>query len=748
MTLFLIIFAIVAFLTLCVLVSDKKYPTAVLLLLASAVMVYFYFFNTYIFLLIFSLVCFILCPVILYKTLNKSSPKKLYKNFYKRWREISVANFETIQVMKNISPYIDKIYESDTNSQKYREELPYGRMTYFLNFFNSSLDQEEPLYFSPKRSLNNDELREYGTLITTSGVYISHQVDKSENGVLNVFLPFNAVIGTQRLLGNKKNPPSLRFFYANGDYMGKMLNQRLTSIPIENLQELYSSIVGCGISKSMYENKVYNYEDVIREQEEKFWNENTSQGYAKAFEAAGVGATLGEHAKMYDAVRNNMNQIQGHGTAAEYANTVIDKLQGKNAVQIGGDNAKDGADRVVTNANGQTTLIQSKYCQTPRETLKSAFDDHDYPLDMKIEVPRDQYNDCVNILQRKIDNGDYESKGIMKGDRAEKYLKKGHITYQDSKNIAIAGRVEGIFTDIGGAIVCSAGAGSITALLTFAVCKWNGMETKDAALESLKTGVAVIGKSTIIYVAAMQLSRKTMVADIASVFAKSGAKTVTNPVYKISENIAAKISKSALAKTAVGQKMGLASMTGKAVISGTVVAVVTFGPDIVRALRGRISFKQLLKNSAVGASGIAGAAIGQAVIPIPILGAMIGGAVAGFAAKKALDHFVEDDAIAMFAILKEEFIDVVPSSGLNEKEFNEVVSLTISNSKLTKLLQEMYAYGNSREYARENIVCLAVQGVLAKRAAITEEMYDDGLTIIVSDTDYGSEPEEQFATAT
>lgn len=747
MTPFLIIFAVVAFLTLCVLVSGKKYPTAVLLLLASAVMVYFYFTNTYIFLLVFSIVCLILCPVILYKTLNKSSPKKLYKNFYKRWKEISAANFETIQVMKNITSYIDKIYESDTNSQKYREELPYGRMTYFLNFFNSSLDQEEPLYFSPKRSLNNDELREYGTLITTSGMYISHQVDKSENGVLNVFLPFSAVIGTQRLLGNKKNPPSLRFFYANGDYNGKMLNQRLTSIPVEVLQELYSSIVGCGISKAMYENMVYNYEDIIRQQEEKFWDENTAQGYAKAFEAAGVGATLGEHAKVYNAVKNTMNEIRGHGPAAEYANTVVDRLQGKNAVHIGGNNALNGADRMITSITGEQTLIQSKYCKTAEITINNAFSNkHDYPLDMKIEVPRDQYNDCVNILQERIDNGHYEHKGIHKGDRAEKYLKKGHITYQDSKNIAIAGRVEGVFTDIGGAIVCSAGVGSITALLTFAVCKWNGMETKDAALESLKSGIAVIGKSTIIYVAAMQLSRKTMVADIASVFAKSGAKTVTNPVYKISENIAAKISKSALAKTAVGQKMGLASMTGKAVISGTVVAVVTFGPDIVRALRGRISFKQLLKNSAVGASGIAGAAIGQAIIPIPIVGAMIGGAVAGFAAKKTLDHFVEDDAIAMFAILKEEFIDVVPSSGLNQEEFNEVVSMTISNPKLTKLLQEMYAYGDSREYARENIICTAVQGVLTKRAVITEEMYDDGMTVIVSDTD--SEPEELFATAT
>ena len=49
---------------------------------------------------------------------------------------------------------------------------------------------------------------------------------------------------------------------------------------------------------------------------------------------------------------------------------------------------------------------------------------------------------------------------------------------------------------------------------------------------------------------------------------------------------------------------------------------------------GRISPKQLAKNATVGAAGLAGAAIGQTIIPIPVVGGMIGGALSSFIAKK------------------------------------------------------------------------------------------------------------------
>ena len=52
---------------------------------------------------------------------------------------------------------------------------------------------------------------------------------------------------------------------------------------------------------------------------------------------------------------------QGHGFAAEQSNNRIDRLMGKDAQIIGGDNAKNGADRIV-----QGQQIQTKYCGTGR----------------------------------------------------------------------------------------------------------------------------------------------------------------------------------------------------------------------------------------------------------------------------------------------------------------------------------------------------------------------------------------------
>ena len=245
------------------------------------------------------------------------------------------------------------------------------------------------------------------------------------------------------------------------------------------------------------------------------------------------------------------------------------------------------------------------------------------------------------------------------------------------------------------------------------------MNTKEAAQNSILTFAKVVGKSTAVFMITMQLSRKKVI----NIFSSTKNSSFNNPFYSASEKLANKISNSNFAKSKIGTKIGLNNIKGKAVISGAVTAAVTFGPDICRALVGRISFKQLMKNSAIGASGIAGAAIGQTVIPIPIVGAMIGGSFASFVAKKALDHFVEDDAIEMFAILKEEFIDIIPMSGLNESEFNEVVNMTLAHKKLDRVLRDMYAYGDSREYAREYIISKAVQYIYMMREQITEATY-------------------------
>lgn len=60
---------------------------------------------------------------------------------------------------------------------------------------------------------------------------------------------------------------------------------------------------------------------------------------------------------------------QGHGYAAEQANNLYDILTGKDAKIVGGDNAKDGPDRMVNGVN-----IQTKYCHDAASSVQAAFE--------------------------------------------------------------------------------------------------------------------------------------------------------------------------------------------------------------------------------------------------------------------------------------------------------------------------------------------------------------------------------------
>ena len=107
---------------------------------------------------------------------------------------------------------------------------------------------------------------------------------------------------------------------------------------------------------------------------------------------------------------------------------------------------------------------------------------------------------------------------------------------------------------------------------------------------------------------------------------------------------------------------------------------------------------------------------------------MIGGAAASFIAKKALDQFIEDDAVEMYHIFREEFIDAVMMAGLTKQEFEQVVNITICNKKLPHILRDMYAFGDAREYAREKLMNAAIMNIYSDRQVITENDYDAAIS--------------------
>lgn len=666
---------------------------------------------------------------------SQAKEKKYIEDMINAWLAIPARNMTESELEDIIIPFVSFISENDQNGKKFdMYSIPYGRASNFLNYYNKSVDIESPLYYSPIRSLDDVELREYGFLLTNGGIYIAKQSDKTDKNknhiVSSTDLSFNGLMSVNYDKENNK----LTAFYATK--RKAVLYQGETTLPLGYIFSLLSTMIDTGASRSMYLNMIYKDNsmipagtavngDLLDRRFAQSQAMNTTGQVLRPGEAVVNTANIQQR---FDSFGNVMNASRGAGYAAEIANDTIDRLNPFNKVEYVGQQKdasgkiiKNGADRIVNGVN-----IQTKYCATGNDCINAAFDKNgnakylnpDGSM-MQIEVPSDSdiYYDACAKMEKKIAEG--KVPGAKPGD-AKKYVRRGLISYRQSHNIAKAGCVESLAIDALNGVIASSEVACISALITFASAVWNGMEAKEAAKASLQTYASVLGRAALNAMIIGQLSKK----DIALIFlkqGKTGFQTVANPIYKLGDKMASKISSTALAKSSVGQSLKLNAVDGAKLISGTIVFAITFGPDICRALVGRISPKQLFKNSCVGAAGIVGGVIGNSIVPV--LGGLVGAAIGGFIAKRTLDNFIEDDAKEMYQILKEEFLDVVMIAGLTQTEFEDVINLTFTNKKLPHMLRDMYQYGDSREYAREQIISTAVQNVYSKRQRITEDMF-------------------------
>lgn len=663
-------------------------------------------------------------------------------------------------------------YPLDTFEYDYvykRDGIPLGRASAFLNHFQRSIYDEEPLVFLCKRSSRDNEFREYGCVFGRTGIYFCHENPNNKKAKeKDEFLKSrDGMISFYGLI--KIWTCGSHILTVNLGEKNKLDRYRLVRIPDKKHLRMVKDICSCVIS---YNYGIYLYNghnvEVIEVDEKELLCEKESlksnepeqdlfdnvlqkterkierASNRKGLKGAGIQAVKPRLNAFYGEVKHLMDGARGHGYAAEYANNTVDRLKSKSVESAAqmldeqGRQVKHGADRLVNNVE-----IQTKYCKTASETIGAAFKNKEaiYIRSdgsgkmMQIEVPRDQYQEALNLMQKRIDSGQVPN--VSLGEDATNYVRRGYFTYEQSFNVAKAVTIESITVDLASGVVCCAQVAGITAVVLFAQSMWQGAEPKEALKSSLQASLSVMGKGTLIYTLTMQLSRK----EIANVFApkaftadgiSKGFEGVSNPAYILSENVALQIRSSSIATSSLGQKLGIDKVSGRQLIGSTVTVAVVFGPDILRALQGKISMKQLLKNSAIGAAGMGGAAIGQALIPVPVVGAMAGGAIGGIAAKKTLDHFVEDDAKEMFRILKEEFIDQTVLANLSSEEFEMVTMKTVGNKKISKMLQKMYQSKNSREYARIDIMQVNIIEVIKSRQIISEAVYDNALIEVVT----------------
>lgn len=440
---------------------------------------------------------------------------------------------------------------------------------------------------------------------------------------------------------------------------------------------------------------------------------------------------------------------QGHGFAAERANTLYDKITGHDAKIVGDDNAKNGADRIVDGV-----YIQSKYCATGSRCINECFEEDGkgtfrYMIDgkpMQIEVPSDKYDEALKAMEEKIRNG--QVKGVTDPEEAKNIVRKGHFTYAQAKNIAKAGTIESLTYDAVNGMIIATSAFGVTAMITLATSVWNGEEFEDALKIATYSGIKVGGTAFVTSIVAAQLSKaglnSALVGSSEAIVSMMGPKA--SAVLINAFRVGAKPIYGAAA-----MKSAAKLLRGNAITAG-VTFVVLSSFDVANIFRGRISGKQLFKNMAGTAATVgggtggwlAGAAAGSAILPGVgtviggIAGSLAGGAVAGKATNAVVGAFIEDDADEMVTIIQDVFTDMASEYLLSNKEAEKSVD-KLRDKLDGKTLKNMFACSDRQQFARD-ILTPIIEKETAKREIIhslsTEQMINSVRTVLeeISDT--------------
>lgn len=379
----------------------------------------------------------------------------------------------------------------------------------------------------------------------------------------------------------------------------------------------------------------------------------------------------------------------GHGLMAEKANDLFDKLSFKNAKIVGGDNAKDGPDRLV---NG--TFIQTKYYNTAFGSVDTCFNPNNgtyrYMKDgkpMLLEVPKDQYEKAIIRFKQKIENG--QVPGVTDPNEAYNIVKKGKITYNQAVNLTKPGTIESLTYDIAtGAVICSCAFG-ISFLVTAFISYRKNKNIDEAIKDGTAAGLQVFGVSFIQHILVSQIARTSLSNCLMAPSQAIVNSLGTNASATIVNGIRALSGQSAIYGAAATKS--LAKIMRSNFLTSSITFVVFSVPETYKLATKKISTSQYTKNitsllgsmtgGAVGAlaagvavSKIAGAA-GTTVAPgvgtaVGIVGGFAGGVIGATVVNKVNDILIEDDIVVITRLFNAMITSMISDYLLDENESN------------------------------------------------------------------------------
>lgn len=350
--------------------------------------------------------------------------------------------------------------------------------------------------------------------------------------------------------------------------------------------------------------------------------------------------------------KSALNTSGGHGEMAEEAITLADKLLGHDAMVVGRDNAKNGADRLVDNI-----FIQTKYYNSATGSCEACFGGENgiyrYMYDgkpMQLEVPKEQYEAVLARFEMKIKQG--KVPGITNPEDAKKIVRKGRLTYNQAVNLTKPGTIESLSYDAAtGAVICSCAFGITFVTTIFLTWRKTG-DMKSAIKAGVSAGIQVFGISFVQHVVVSQIARTALASSLMNPSKYVVQKLGTQASSTIVNGIRVLSGKGAIYGAAATKHLA------KILRSNVVTSALTFAvfslPETYKVASRKISVAQYAKNLSVLVSSIAGGAGGAlaaGVVAAKVAGAtgtaiapgvgtaigIAGGFVGGIVGSKAID---------------------------------------------------------------------------------------------------------------
>ena len=338
------------------------------------------------------------------------------------------------------------------------------------------------------------------------------------------------------------------------------------------------------------------------------------------------------------------NKRTGHGYTAEDVNALHDIHRGNDVQKTGWNNSLNGPDRVVNDVK-----IQTKYCQTARESVNAFFDGANGKCKYDgqvLEVPFDQYEEAVRIMQDKIRNG--QVPGVNNPADAAKLIRRGCVTYDQAVAMTKFGTKESLWFDVKNQAVVTSVAGGVGFVVSFLMGKKNGLSDKEAFEHACKSAGKTAAATMVTGVATQQLLRTGMGRSAMAVTEKVVKRGLDSGMKSaFGKKVIEKTTSAAFKRELSGQAAkrmatrGLSSNVMTAAIAGAVTSI----PDTYRVLNGKISRKEYGIRMAERGAGIgggtagtwAGMAIGSCLCPGigTAIGGFIGGMLGGIGGSKA-----------------------------------------------------------------------------------------------------------------